>query len=207
MWRRIWQLLAAGAAVLVSAAGGWPLSRSGRLPTPLHRRFDQQQRTQPDLWIQRSRTSHRQRDGQRRGWRGGGTSAWDHRPAPDVQQQLRNQASWLIPAALLLIGALLWLRCEPAHRRQARRSAALGQLAGGHGSGLQLARASSTRTTRSPWRPPSARWWAWAASTLAQARSPARRALLAVALAEPSSGRTPCSRRARIGCPGCAPPC
>ena len=47
------------------------------------------------------------------------------------------QASWLLPAALLALGLGLWATRRPPHQPDPSRAAALGRLAGGHRARLQ----------------------------------------------------------------------
>ncbi len=71
-----------------------------------------------------------------------------------------NMMSWLLPGALVMGAALLLAdHPGPPHRPRAGRALAVGRLAREHRPRHQpWPRASSTRTTRWPWRHRSARW-------------------------------------------------
>ena len=132
----------AGAVALVVAVGlvgGGRAAHPGRRPA-LHRRVAGQQPAQPDLRLQRLRPPHGQRERQR-GRRRRGRARSGARPGGSASSasEFGAQISWLIPAALILALAALWLwRRRPAHRRGPQRPAAVGRLARRHRRGHQL---------------------------------------------------------------------
>ena len=85
------------------------------------------------------------------------------------------------PRSILLVAGLVLTRRAPAHRPHPRRAAAVGRLAARHRRSCSAsARASSTRTTRSPWPRRSARSSASARAVLWQRRARSwRRVVLA----------------------------
>ena len=126
MWRRIWQLLAAGAAVLVSA--GWWVAVVTLWPAA-DRPYIGGSTNNSELNLIFGYNGLGRLTGSETGsvggGGGGGTSAWGPTGLLRMfNSTFGNQASWLIPAALLLIGALLWLRWR-APRTDGRRAAAL----------------------------------------------------------------------------------
>ena len=126
MWRRILQLLAAGAAVLVSA--GWWVAVVTLWPAA-DRPYIGGSTNNSELNLIFGYNGLGRLTGSETGsvggGGGGGTSAWGPTGLLRMfNSTFGNQASWLIPAALLLIGALLWLRWR-APRTDGRRAAAL----------------------------------------------------------------------------------
>ena len=146
------------------------------------------------------------------GGRRGGAGAWGATGLGRLfNASWGGQIAWLLPAALVFVVALLVAApARAAHRPHARRRAPLGRLAARHrASSSASRRASSTSTTRWPWRRRSARSSASARSrsgraarTLGRApragRRPRRR---------PPSGRSSCSTARPTGSRGCASPC
>jgi len=165
MWRRIWQLLAAGAAGCWSRPVAWWVARGHALAgcrTALHRRFDQQQRTQLNLWIQRvSERLTGSETGQRRGWRG-----WAARVPGDPPACSGCSSAPSAPGELADTGG------APPHRspssgcagRAPRTDGRRGRQRCSGAAGLVVTALvfslaqdiNPPRTTRSPWRPPSA---------------------------------------------------
>jgi 4-amino-4-deoxy-L-arabinose transferase-like glycosyltransferase len=129
MWRRIGQLLAAGAAVLVSA--GWWVALVTLWPAA-DRPYIGGSTDNSELNLIFGYNGFGRLTGSETGsvvgGGGGGvagTSAWGPTGLLRMfNSTFGNQASWLIPAALLLIGALLWLRWR-APRTDGKRAAAL----------------------------------------------------------------------------------
>ena len=126
IWRRIWQLLAAGAAVLVSA--GWWVAMVTLWPAA-DRPYIGGSTGNTELNLIFGYNGFGRLTGSETGsvggGGGGGTSAWGPTGLLRMfNSSFGNQASWLIPAALLLIGALLWLRWR-APRTDGKRAAAL----------------------------------------------------------------------------------
>jgi 4-amino-4-deoxy-L-arabinose transferase-like glycosyltransferase len=126
MWRRIGQLLAASVAVLVSA--GWWVAMVTLWPAA-DRPYIGGSTGNSELNLIFGYNGFGRLTGSETGsvvgGGGGGTSAW----GPTGLLRMFNstfgsQASWLIPAALLLMGALLWLRWG-APRTDGKRAAAL----------------------------------------------------------------------------------
>jgi 4-amino-4-deoxy-L-arabinose transferase-like glycosyltransferase len=126
MWRRIGQLLAAGVAVLVSA--GWWVAMVTLWPAA-DRPYIGGSTNNSELNLIFGYNGFGRLTGSETGsvggGGGGGTSAWGPTGLLRMfNSTFGNQASWLIPAALLLIGALLWLRWR-APRTDGKRAAAL----------------------------------------------------------------------------------
>jgi 4-amino-4-deoxy-L-arabinose transferase-like glycosyltransferase len=124
MWRRIWQLLAGGAAVLVSA--GWWVTMVTLWPAA-DRPYIGGSTNNSELNLIFAYNGFGRLTGSETGsvGGGGGTSAWGPTGLLRMfSSTFGSQASWLIPAALLLIGALLWLRGR-SPRTDGKRAAAL----------------------------------------------------------------------------------
>jgi 4-amino-4-deoxy-L-arabinose transferase-like glycosyltransferase len=126
MWRRIRQLLAAGVAVLVSA--GWWVAMVTLWPAA-DRPYIGGSTGNSELNLIFGYNGFGRLTGSETGsvggGGGGGTSAWGPTGLLRMfNSTFGNQTSWLIPAALLLIGALLWLRWR-APRTDGKRAAAL----------------------------------------------------------------------------------
>ena len=126
MWRRIWQLLAAGAAVLVSA--GWWVTLVTLWPAA-DRPYIGGSTGNSELNLIFGYNGFGRLTGSETGsvggGGGGGTSAWGPTGLLRMfNSTFGNQASWLIPAALVLGAGLLWLRWR-APRTDGKRAAAL----------------------------------------------------------------------------------
>ncbi|MGD0448733.1 MAG: glycosyltransferase family 39 protein [Candidatus Dormibacteria bacterium] len=126
MWRRIWQLLAAGAAVLVSA--GWWVTVVTLWPSA-DRPYIGGSTDNSELNLIFGYNGFGRLTGSETGsvggGAGGGTSAWGPTGLLRMfNSTFGNQASWLIPAALVLGAGLLWLRWR-APRTDGKRAAAL----------------------------------------------------------------------------------
>jgi 4-amino-4-deoxy-L-arabinose transferase-like glycosyltransferase len=130
VWRRIGQLLAAGAAVLLSA--GWWVALVTLWPAA-DRPYIGGSTGNSELNLIFGYNGFGRLTGSETGsvvgggagGGAGGTSAWGPTGLLRMfNSTFGNQASWLIPAALLLIGALLWLRWR-APRSDGKRAAAL----------------------------------------------------------------------------------
>ncbi len=127
MWRRIGQLLAAGAAVLVSA--GWWVAMVTLWPAG-DRPYIGGSTDNSELDLIFGYNGFGRLTGSETGSVVGGggagtTSAWG--PTGLLRMfngTFGNQTSWLIPAALLLVGALIWLRWRTP-RTDGKRAAAL----------------------------------------------------------------------------------
>jgi 4-amino-4-deoxy-L-arabinose transferase-like glycosyltransferase len=126
MWRRIWQLLAGGAAVLVSA--GWWVTMVTLWPAA-DRPYIGGSTNNSELNLIFAYNGFGRLTGSETGsvggGGGGGTGGW----GPTGLLRMFNstfgsQASWLIPAALLLGAGLLWLRGR-SPRTDGKRAAAL----------------------------------------------------------------------------------
>ena len=129
--RRVGQLVALGVTTLV-AAGWWVaiVQLYAGVATSLHRRVAEQQLLERAVRLQRLRPAHRQRDGQRRRWRRRwpgsqwGPTGWTRL----FNDSFGGQASWLIPAALLLLGGRARVHVDAAaHRPHARRADPVGR--------------------------------------------------------------------------------
>ena len=154
--RRLVQLAAGGGGPggVGGMVGGDRAAHPGRRP-PLHRRITEQQHPQPDLRLQRAAAVSRGTS--RAAWVVAGARAPRSGVPPGglrfFNADFGTQISWLIPAALILAVACLWLwRRRAAHRPAPGRHAAVVGVARGDGARHQpRPRASSTPTTR--WRP------------------------------------------------------
>ena len=197
--------------------GGWWVAVGHALPAadrPYIGGSTRQQRPQPDLRLQRLRPA-RPATRPAASAAAGGRRATGARPA-SIRMFDRHSAArsrWLIPAALILLRRRLVVDAAAAPRtdRTARRRAALGRLAArDRRSSSASPRGSSTPTTRSPSRPPSARWSASAASScggsatgwrpaavLAVVPGGHRRLGLRAARPQPGLAAAGCARRAR----------
>ncbi len=136
-------------------AGGWWVAivdAHAGVDAAVHRRFAEQQLLERALRVQRLRPAHRERDRQcRRRWRQAGRQWGPTGWTRLFNAQFGGQASWLLPAALILLvaGLVLTLRAAP-HRPHARRAVLWGGwllVTGDRRSAS--ARGSSTSTTRS----------------------------------------------------------
>ncbi len=141
--RRLWQLLAGLGGVIV---GRRLVDRDrgadARRGPALLRRVDQQQHPPARPRLQRARPARRVGDRvDRRRGRRGRQRASAGRPGVFrlFQSEFGGQVSWLIPAALLSLAALLWVsRRARAHVPRPRLRPAVGRLAAGDRPGLQL---------------------------------------------------------------------
>ena len=127
-----------------------------------------------DLRLQRRRPADRRRQQRQRRRRHRRLLLRPDRPGRGCSaREMGTQISWLLPAALVALGALVWLTCAPpAHRRRcapARSSGAAGCWSPAWCSASPAA--SSTRTTRWRWRRRSPRWSASASVELWRARA------------------------------------
>ena len=127
IWRRMWQLLAAiGGLVARRLVGGRRPADPGGRPAVL-RRVDEQQHPAARLRLQRPWPARRQRDrvdrssGQRR------QRLRRRRPgSPGCStSEFGGQISWLLPAALIALVALLWVSRRAARTDRTRAAALL----------------------------------------------------------------------------------
>ena len=130
--RRIWHVLASGLAVIAGA--GWWVAIAQLWPAgsrPVLRRVDEQQHPRAGPRLQRARAARRRR----RPGRSGSTAApWAAAAAVRAvggfggatgifrlfQSEFGGQVSWLIPAALISLAALVWVARPRAWRPAAR---------------------------------------------------------------------------------------
>jgi 4-amino-4-deoxy-L-arabinose transferase-like glycosyltransferase len=125
-WRRIWQLLATGAAMVVSA--GWWVAAVTLWPA-VARPYIGGSQTNSVLELIFGYNGFGRLTGNETGSVGGGAAGTAGRWGPTGWLRMFNasyggQISWLLPAALILMAALLWLwRREP--RTDQRRAAVL----------------------------------------------------------------------------------
>ena len=184
----MWQLHPARAQRRSSAGGWWVaiVSAVAGVVASVHRRLAEQQLLERALRVQRLRPAHRQRDRQRRRRRprGSGGGQW----GPTGWTRLFNdafggQASWLIPAALILARrrARVDAACDRAPTARVPRWCCGAAGCSSPASRSASARGSSTSTTRSRSRPRSARWSASAACSMWRHRDHAVRARVALA--------------------------
>ena len=169
LWTRIWHLLAAGAAVVVSA--GWYVALVALWPADSRPYIGGSETN--SLWELAIGYNGL---GRIFGDSGGGGGRRPRRPAPGgggrrsaaavsaappasagcSAPRSAREISWLIPAALIGLVAGLWFtRRLPAHRQDPGRPAALGRIADRHRAWCSRSwRARSTPTTRSRSRRP-----------------------------------------------------
>ena len=150
--RRLWHLLLAGVALVVSA--GWWVAIVELWPRrqpPLHRRLADQQRARADLRLQRPRPDHRQRDRQRRARRRPAQAgAWGADRHLAHVQRLVGRPDRLAAAgrARPRRGAALADAARAPHRPHARRDAPLGRLAARHARRVQPRQGHHPRVLR-----------------------------------------------------------
>ena len=167
--RRLWQLVVgAGRPRGVGRLVGGHRGAGAGVVAALHRRLAGQQRPQPDLRLQRLRPPHRRRDRQRRRRRERHRPMGGHRLAAAVQQRVRRPG--VVAAARRAASCSSPACCSrggpPAPTAPAPRSCCGAAGCSSPAPRSASARGSSTRTTRWPWRRPSAPWSASAASPL-----------------------------------------
>ena len=210
--RRIWQLLAGLGGVIVGA--GWWIAIAQLTPAA-DRPYFGGSTDNNILELALGYNGLGRLDGSETGSIGGGGGGGSSFGGATgvfrlFQSEFGGQVSWLIPAALISLGALLWIsQAGAAHLPGSRVRPPVGRVAAGYRGGLQLhaghhppllhgragagdRRAGRRRRHLAPAVRVVRRW---------AGRSPRS------ACSSPGSGRTSCSSGRPSGCRGCGGPC
>ncbi len=163
-WRRVWQVCVMGASVVVAA--GWWVAAVALTPAA-DRPYVGGSQNNSILNLIFGYNGFGRITGNESGSVGGGRvagSMWGPTGLTRLfNDSFGNMMSWLLPGALVMGAVLLVLTIRaPPYRSQSVPHCFCGAaLLSALGSSSAWARASSTRTTRSPWR---RRWAAWSGS-------------------------------------------